>query len=251
MGLEKPYTKRIASTGEVVPITDHNKQEDQLEALTVFGNRAWTTGTRPTPNADDLYPVGFNTTLDVHEGWNGSAWVPLGGAAELDWERIGTTRLESRSNSILLSGLSCGLASASAKYRKIYFRVLLRAGAASVSLINLYANGDTTATNYWGAIGANNPTMDTNLLLGSEERIYDGFLFRSQGSSEENAYLWGYEKRQNTIGGAFMSGGAFADGWKWLNPNPDDVLENLEVKAMDDDFEIGCRAIAWGIRPGV
>ena len=77
MALQKPYVKRTASNGEVVPITDHNKQEDQLEALTVFGNRVWTTGTRPTPSAGDLYPTGFNTTLSVFEGWNGTAWVPL------------------------------------------------------------------------------------------------------------------------------------------------------------------------------
>ena len=70
--------KRLAGAGEVVPITDHNKQENQLEAVTVLVNREWTTGTRPTPSADDLYPTGYNTTRGTMEFWNGAAWLVFG-----------------------------------------------------------------------------------------------------------------------------------------------------------------------------
>lgn len=253
MALEKPYVKRTASGGEVVPITDHNKQEDQLEALTVFGNRKWTTATRPTPSTDDLYPVGFNTTLGVHEGWNGAAWIPLGGAVDLDWEHIGTTRLTSPASTISLGSLSCGLGSGGAKYQALKLWIYLRANTGNVANPRLEANSDSTDANYYGAGGANDPRIvNATLLVAGPSKVIEGVLLRTNAlAAEVNAYLFRYGVTDDAQAGAFGAGGTTSRGWKWLNPTPDDVLTTLDVKAPTNNFETGSQIRAEGLRPGI
>lgn len=252
MGLDKPYTKRIASAGEIIPVTDHNKQEDQLEALTIFGNRAWTTATRPTPSADDLYPRGFNTTLSIHEIWNGVAWVPLAGATTQDWERIGITRLTSQEATITLAGLSCGLDSASAKYRAVFIRGFIRAGSGAVLNPVMYANGDTTGTNYYGVAGTNDAKIyDGNLALGGFGMRMEGYIIRANSlAAYEHHYEYGIMQTLKATSGAVYQGAV--KGWCWLNPpTSDDVLESLQLAAPANDFGIGCFLEGWGIRPGI
>jgi len=252
MGLVKPYVKRIASAGEIVPVTDHNKQENQLEALTVFGNRVWTTGTRPTPSADDLYPRGFNTSLDIHEIWNGVAWVPIASAPSLDWEYIGITRLGSRQATITLAGLSCGLASADAKYRSVFIRGFIRAGSGAVLNPLMYANGDTTGTNYYGVAGTNDAKIYSgNLGLGGFGVRTEGCVIRANSLvAYEHQYEFGIMETLKATTGAVYQGAV--RGWCWLNPaTSDDVLDNLQYVAPANDFEIGCFLEAWGIRPGI
>jgi hypothetical protein len=53
-------------------------------AMTIDGTNGaffskWTTATRPAVPAEGQ--MGFNTSLDQFEGYNGSAWGPLGGGA--------------------------------------------------------------------------------------------------------------------------------------------------------------------------
>ena len=105
MSLEKPYVKRTAVDGETIPPSDHNKQEDQLEALTVLANRSWTTAGRPTPGAGDLYPTGFNTELVAKESWNGTDWVQGGGI----WQELAHVIIAgSAEQNLDISGLSIG-----------------------------------------------------------------------------------------------------------------------------------------------
>lgn len=251
MGLEKPYAKRTASGGEVVPVSDHNKQEDQLEALTIFGNREWTTATRPTPSADDLYPMGFNTTILAYEYWNGSVWVQVGGTPSLDYEWIGVERLESRSANITISNLSCGLASADAKYQAIYLRILLKAGSGNVADPRLFANGDTSDANYYGVAGGNDAKLsDFTLGPTGYGTMHEGLLSRANSiATHLNHYEFVIKRTLKAVNGTVYQGTLL--GWCWLNPTPDDVLESLTVNAPTADYEEGCQVRAWGLRPGI
>ena len=49
-----------------------------LGTRTFMGNRVgiWTTATRPT-NPTDYQTIGYNTTLEYHEFWDGSTWIAL------------------------------------------------------------------------------------------------------------------------------------------------------------------------------
>lgn len=250
MGLQKPYIKTPTRVdGETIPPADHNKQEEQLEALTVFGNRTWTTGTRPTPSADDLYPAGFNTTLGTLEYWNGSTWIQLGGGQ--GYEYIGKTKLASRNANITISSLSCGLASASAKYQAIYLRILLKAGSANVTDPRLFANGDTTDTNYYGVSGTNDAKL-SDLTLGPAGygSMHEGLLARADSlAAHEDHYEFVIKRTLKAVNGTVYQGSLF--GWCWLNPTPDDVLTSLTVNAPTGDYEVGCQIRAWGLRPAI
>jgi hypothetical protein len=251
MALEKPYTKLIRVDGETIEPSDHNKQETQLEALTVFGNRTWDTAGRPTPAAGDLYPMGFNTDLLVYEFWNGSAWVQLGSP---EWEHIKTERLSSPANIIALNNLSCGLASGGAKYRAIKLWMFLKAETGSISNPIMEANEDTTGTNYYGAGGANDARIyNGSILLGTNNYWFEGMLIRSNAfAAETDAYHWSYYSLVDVDGGAFASANRTDDGWKWLNPaTSDDVLNDLDIKAPTNNWEVGSQATAFGMRPGV
>lgn len=251
MGLEKPYVKRAASAGEVVPIADHNKQGDQLEALTVLANRVWTTGTRPTPSADDLYPRGFNTTLSIHEIWNGVAWVPIAGGV-LDWESIGTTRLTGRQNTLTIGDLSCGLVSGGAKYQAIKLWCYFKGGSGQALNPTLELNGDTTGTNYYGATGGNNNIFYGGAIGTTDGVIIEGIMHRGNAMAAGiNQYLFGYLAGTDVIAGALFSGGRTTEGFKWLNPDPQDVLTSAVFKAAAGDWEIGSQSRAWGLRPGI
>lgn len=250
MALEKPYVKRIAVTGETIPPSDHNKAEDQLEALTLFGNRTWDTAGRPTPDTDDLYPIGFNTDFLAYEFWNGTSWVQIGGSG---WEPIQTVKLGSSGNIISLSNLSCGLDSAGAKYQGLYIWAFLKSTGGSVTNPRLEANGDSTDANYYGAGGAADPRIFNGaLLVGNNSYMFEGILMRSNGfATEPNAYLWNYFNVVDVDGGAFANSARSDDGHKWLNPSSDDVLNTLDFKAPANQFLAGSQARVFGIRDGI
>lgn len=250
MALQEPYSKRTAIGGETIPPSDHNKAEDQLEALTGLANRKWTTAGRPTPGAGDLYPLGFNTDLLVHEGWNGTAWIQFGSSG---WEHIQTVRLTSPNATIALSNLSCGKAANGAKYNGLYLWLFLKANTGSISNPRMTANGDTTATNYWGAGAANDYRIrNGSLLLGTNNYMFEGTLFRTNAfSTELNKYTWRILSVVDIDGAAFAGAGQAEDGWKWLNPSNDNVLNTLDIVAPSNFFEIGSQARVFGLRPGI
>lgn len=250
MALQKPYVKRIAVSGETIPASDHNKAENQLEALTLFGNRTWATAGRPTPSASDLYPMGFNTTLLAYEFWNGTSWIQIGASK---WEPIQTVKLGSSNAVIALTSLSCGLASGSAKYQGLYIWAFLKATGGSISNPRLEANSDPADANYYGAGGANDPRFfNGSLLVGTNSYLFEGILMRSNGfATEPNAYLWNYFNVIDVDGGAFANAARSDDGWKWLNVSPDDVLNTLDFKAPANQFLTGSQVRIFGIRDGI
>jgi len=60
----------------------HNRQARQLAGLTDRVNRFWEDDTgRPTPDATDKYPVGFNEARAAYEFWDGTTWLQLPNAS--------------------------------------------------------------------------------------------------------------------------------------------------------------------------
>lgn len=81
-GIQFPYVpKTVANDTDQVDEDDHNKQEDQLVALTAERGGTWADDAgRPTPTLDIPNPHGFNETRNSYEFYNGTAWVQTGGA---------------------------------------------------------------------------------------------------------------------------------------------------------------------------
>lgn len=80
-----PYVKKLVVDGvDIVDNDDHNKQEEQLFALTNDTGGRWDDDpNRPTPTADAPYPFGYNETRKDFEFWDGTAWRIL----ELTYEK--------------------------------------------------------------------------------------------------------------------------------------------------------------------
>jgi len=78
-GVQYPYVKKIVGDAvDVVEADDHNKQEEQIGAITDARGGTWANdGGRPTPDPNNPYPVGYNVTRVGYEYYNGSAWIQL------------------------------------------------------------------------------------------------------------------------------------------------------------------------------
>ena len=167
------------------------------------------------------------------------------------WEYIGTNRLLERSNSISLSGMSCGLASGGAIYQALHIIIQIDGGSGATDRPLLFANGDNTQTNYYGVAGNNLPRIhNQTIAAGTSSIVITGFLYRDNSMAAASAqYIFGTHEHINTYAGSIQGGTGRA--WKWLNPGSADVLTSLEVTAPTNDFEIGSQLRVWGIRPGI
>jgi len=76
-GVQYPYSEKIVTNDvDIVEDDDHNKQEEQLKALTAARGGKWADDAgRPTPTVDNPYPLGYNVARTSYEYWTGSAWV--------------------------------------------------------------------------------------------------------------------------------------------------------------------------------
>ena len=167
------------------------------------------------------------------------------------FEYIGATRLLERSDTITLTGLSCGLASAGAAYQALHVLIILDGGSGQTDRPHMYANEDTTETNYYGVNGNNIARVFTDAIAaGTGSIVLAGFMYRDNSMAGSiNNYFFEMHSHINTYAGSFQAG---ADrGWKWLNPNPDDVLTSLTVFTSLQNFEIGSQIRVWGLRPGI
>ena len=78
-GVEYPYTKKIVADGvDIVEAEDHNKQEEQIGALTDARGGTWVNDlARPVPDPNNPYPFGYNVDRGDYEFWNGTTWIQL------------------------------------------------------------------------------------------------------------------------------------------------------------------------------
>lgn len=107
-GIQFPYVKKnVANDTDKVDEDDHNKQEDQLLAVTAERGGTWANDAgRPTPTLDAPHPKGYNETRNSYEFWNGSVWVQTGGALAAH----ATLHEDSGADEINVAGLSGELA---------------------------------------------------------------------------------------------------------------------------------------------
>jgi hypothetical protein len=137
MALQDPYQKTIVADGEIVEPEHHNKQENQLEALTqaIGSGGSMTHLTR--------FVLGTDAPATQFD-------VPLGVTIKPD----GTE-----------------------DYRGIYISAYLQAVSSSINNAKMVVTADLTETNYWYLASANDPRVKNGFITTSNPAYIRGYMF--------------------------------------------------------------------------